>query len=456
MVVAAACHVGGTAPPAPAARVVIFCDPGPDPDDIKVVVAAAVLHRQGQLKLEALICNGGNQAAERTALAKAVLANVRSSSHNSADISDGEIRVAMGVDSPQKYEPKPHEYNFEGFDEALKEIRAQENAYDGSAVFIDILQSADPQSITLQIQSGMRDVANAIHSHPQLVKEKVGLVSIMGGLQKTASGWEADMAANNCFDMAAARCVYGFCLAQGLRMHVVSRQAVPHLPMTLAKEFAGSSADTAKSSRRSRRQCTETSMHRGSAVKTMAYLYNAQKLGLIGLWGNVCRKTLVARCNKEWFFATFCGISKPQFLALDLEQRVGEHDDIEPWLCGTIKPYDVVAFMTLLPNAKQLFDFERAEELVNGTKHYFFVTDEQAPATADVEAFLRDIYTSLLLGPPQQLDRRRYVSYRRSISLCQQDAQSRCTASIDSGRCAPYIYRRSASLCIVPVHVSSM
>merc|ERR1719197_1548399 len=85
---------------------------------------------------------------------------------------------------------------------------------------------------------------------PALFKRKVSVVSIMGGLKQRAAagsaagsaqdrcGWEADTAANNMFNPDAAETVYRFCFDEGVRMHVVARDAVPHLPMALAKEFA--------------------------------------------------------------------------------------------------------------------------------------------------------------------------------------------------------------------------
>lgn len=39
-------------------------------------------------------------------------------------------------------------------------------------------------------------------------------------------------------------------------------------------------------------------------------------LGLVGLWSKVVSGTgLPARCNKEWYFLTFCGVTKEQYHA---------------------------------------------------------------------------------------------------------------------------------------------
>merc|ERR550514_1679643 len=104
------------------------------------------------------------------------------------------------------------------------------------------------------------------------------------------------------FDIGAARAVYRFCLHEGVRMHVVGRDAVPLLPMALAKEFAdrswqrgptagadadGSGSGSASSSGSGSGSAKTAGVgHRSNPV--MAYLYDAQKLGLVGLWANVC------------------------------------------------------------------------------------------------------------------------------------------------------------------------
>jgi len=54
-------------------------------------------------------------------------------------------------------------------------------------------------------RSGFTDIADLIDADPELFVERVAWVSIMGGLTRTETGWEADEAQNNMFDIAAAR-----------------------------------------------------------------------------------------------------------------------------------------------------------------------------------------------------------------------------------------------------------
>lgn len=156
-----------------------------------------------------------------------------------------------------------------------------------------MLLAAPPKSVVVQLQSGMTDVAKVMAAEPELFQSKVCLVSIMGGLERitidgtdandrmesggtdsdgsarvtddgkgsnepgnesgngpgfgsghfgfTEVGWQPDSAFNNSLDMAAARMVYAFCLRNGVSMNVVSRNAVPDLPMALAHEYLHSS-----------------------------------------------------------------------------------------------------------------------------------------------------------------------------------------------------------------------
>jgi hypothetical protein len=49
---------------------------GPDPDDVKALLIAAILHNQGHVWLRAVVCNGGSSARDRARLARCVLDHV--------------------------------------------------------------------------------------------------------------------------------------------------------------------------------------------------------------------------------------------------------------------------------------------------------------------------------------------------------------------------------------------
>ena len=60
-------------PPMSVPKVVLVADPGPDPDDVKVIMMAAAQHRAGEIEIAGILANGGHQARERAALARVVL-----------------------------------------------------------------------------------------------------------------------------------------------------------------------------------------------------------------------------------------------------------------------------------------------------------------------------------------------------------------------------------------------
>ena len=95
--------------------------------------------------------------------------------------------------------------------------------------------------------------------------------------------------------MAAANAVYSFCFERGLRLTVTSRNAVPLLPMQLAKSFA-----------------------ERTACPVLRYLADAQFLGLAGLWKKLCQGQLPARCTKQW-----CGAAYKPVSRLHTSQTVG-------------------------------------------------------------------------------------------------------------------------------------
>ncbi|KAG8470057.1 hypothetical protein KFE25_006512 [Diacronema lutheri] len=208
--------------------------------------------------------------------------------------------------------------------------------------------------------SGLRDFADIVLAQPGLVLRK-----------------------NNAFDLAAADVVYGFCFAHGIRMSVVSRNAVPLLPMQLARSFAVR---------------TES--------EVLRYLANAQFLGLASLWQKLCNGQLPARCDKAWYFATFCGIEGAEFerRALgDLDERA----DILVYLNGFVKPYDVIAAMTVLSTTSGWFSPD-AEVVVNGTAHLLLLGAEHAMDVRSVHNLLRETYHSVALLDADARRRRRF------------------------------------------------
>ncbi|KAJ1618479.1 hypothetical protein T492DRAFT_453841 [Pavlovales sp. CCMP2436] len=336
---------------------VLVTDPGPDPDDVKALLVAAMLHLHGRIELCAVICNGGGQPRERAQLARCVLDHL------------GAVNVPVGIGSEgTPCSAQPHEYGIAGY-AAVEPSRL----LDGRTLMLKVLQRARPKSLRVVLISSLRDFADAVASHPSLVLEKVHMVAVQGGLEPDPtrpSGWRADTSVNNLFELAAADAVYAFCFAHSIRLTVVSRHAVPLLPMQLARSFA------------ERTNCP-----------VMRYLADAQFFGLVGLWNKLCAGQLPARCSKQWFFETFCGEGADTFASRGRE-ALDERTDINKYLSGHVKPYDVLALMTVLPQTEALF---RPAVLVPETVLLLLTAEDIVPVE-HVLNLLRDTYHEVVLA----------------------------------------------------------
>ena len=129
-------------------------------------------------------------------------------------------------------------------------------------IFVD----AEPKSLHLICISSLKDAALFMRDNMVLFVEKVNSVTIMGGVHEFAEADETgllqpDTAQNNVFDLDASTLVYSFCIEHRIPMHVVSRDAVCPVPMALVRNLR------------------DKSNH-----PLMKYLYDAQSLGLVGLW----------------------------------------------------------------------------------------------------------------------------------------------------------------------------
>mmetsp|Transcript_23604 Transcript_23604/g.79302 ORF Transcript_23604/g.79302 Transcript_23604/m.79302 type:complete len:1055 (-) Transcript_23604:26-3190(-) len=340
---------------------VFITDPGPDPDDIKALLVAAALHKAGKANLLAVVANGGGQQVRhRARLARALL------NHMHLD----EVRV--GVGSPGKDAmPEPHEYRLEGFEHV--DDSTIEN---GHELLLQLLGSAPDKSLAFILISSLRDMADLMSEAPGLVLEKVASVHIMGGLQRdTLTGsLVPDTSQNNSFDMHAAEIAYGFCMDRGLPMTVISRHAVPRLPMQLARSFA------------ERTPCP-----------VMHYLADAQFKGLEGLWRRLCAGELPARCTKTWYAETFCG-KEPGSEEARAFEDLSSDTPIGCRLDGHVKPYDVLALMTALPLTAPLFAAAAEVVEVRGVRHRLLLEQKQMIDGDHVHRLLRETYHEAVLS----------------------------------------------------------
>ena len=237
---------------------------------------------------------------------------------------------------------------------------------------------AAPASLTFLMISAMTDLAELMRDEPELIHAKVRHLCVMGGLQKSgADQWEPDTAVNNNWDPAAAKLMYDFCFGRGIPMSVVSRNAVPNLPMQLAKDFAA----------------------REPKNVIMEYLVNAQELGLCGLWKTLCAGRLPERCSKQWYFETFCGVDAETFAAKRaFYEGLGPDAEISPYLNGHVKPYDVCALIFALPDAASAFDLRPRLEEAKGTTHRFYLEPSAMISLEKITKLLSETFLEVCEG----------------------------------------------------------
>ena len=344
----------------PLPTLIMVADPGPDPDDVKGILLAAHYHTKKRLRLVGVICCAGGQAKERTQLARRILELTFPKVLK-------EVPVVVGANNADKvHAPAPHEYDIEGY--AATKVPETPT---GVELLHKVLRDSEDATLTVEIQASFTDVAAVMRDSPALFKRKVVRVCAMGGVKDPAAeAWEADEAFNNDLDKANADSVYQFCQKEGVPISVLGRNAVPPLGMQEMRTIANRTKHP-----------------------VMNYLSNAQDSGLVALWDRVCQKKLPARCTKEWFFTTFCGVSAEQFAALGPDD-VADGIEIRSKLNGTVKPYDPMTVMLALDRADtaQWFKWGQAEvKGPGGTLHHFF----QTPETVFSEAVLKNIIDTL-------------------------------------------------------------
>jgi hypothetical protein len=391
------------------------------------------MHKQRAVKFVGVVANGGGQPEARAKLARCILNAL------------GATMIPVGVGSfGKEYASMPHEYGIEGYDAADahgasgQSLRLER----GDELIARVLSSSPSASLTVVCISSLRDFADAIRADPLLVRDRVCRVGIQGGIDPSAEaahGYAPDTSVNNEFDRDAAGFVYDWCFGQGVPMSVVSRHAVPMLPMQLARSFA-----------------------ERTACPVMRYLAGAQFLGLAGLWQKLCEGKLPARCDKAWYFETFCGVNAVEFAAQHLEQ-LGAAELIIPRLNGFVKPcvarrgaaapprraprsleravprardakprrgthahalnarcaapsvslprgaafvrrrYDVVALLAALPATRSLFDVEAASVTVRAAdgsecEHLLLLRAELTVDVEHVQRLLRETYHEVVLA----------------------------------------------------------
>lgn len=278
----------------------------PGPDDLKSLAILATRHNV-LLTLRAVICNGGRQAEDRASLARCFFDNL-GNTHAS--------KIPVGVGSAgEPYTAADHEYDIDGWD--LVDRRQFEN---GHTMLRRIVRYAAPHSLTFLCTSSLRDLCDLIAADEDGFTQACERVVIQGGVTLLANGeYQPDSSQNNLLDLSAAEKVYSVLVQRNIPATIIGRDAVPLIPMQLARSFADIAGP-------------------GPGSVIMQYLSNAQISSLAHLWRRLCLAKLPSRCTKEWFFSNFCGLTHDDIQQRNLDSLDAD-DDIRSLLNGFIKPY---------------------------------------------------------------------------------------------------------------------
>jgi len=312
--------------------VIIIGDFTRDLDDEHTLIVAAFLHKLGLINLIAVVGNL-KPAMCRARVAKGTL----------QQLGLGDIPVGFGTEVFEDLKVLPHETN-------IPYMADESEVVEGYELLTQTLEDANPNSITLVLQSGLTDAANLLRRQEALLKEKVSLISIMGGVQADGSELrltgkyvQPDDAANITYDWSSGVWLYARCLELNIPMSVLTRHAV------YAAQIPFSVYD----------QMQATGNPIGKCLK------KRQKPALQDLWKKACspagskvRETLPPTRDRNWFVQVFCDGIDPQ---------VDGSGDIWPHI-GKFNLYDPMNLVSVVPVLRDRF-FSPTFLKVNDTTH---------------------------------------------------------------------------------------
>lgn len=225
----------------------------------------------------------------------------------------GFSKVPVGVGTPV-FEGKSYPY------EAKVPYLADKHEIelDGASLIIRSLSSCQANSAILILQSGLTDAAQLLQNYPDLLKDKLKVVAIMGGVETDGDSVYLDKnglmipnnANNNSFDMESALYLYRMLQLLEIPMIVTTREVAycAQVPFSAYDEFEAT----------------------GNPVGVC--LKNRQLPALQHLWEAACspsnsdiRGTLPADRNRQWFINVFCAGKDP---------GIEDSGDIWPYVGG--------------------------------------------------------------------------------------------------------------------------
>lgn len=296
----------------------------------------------------------------------------------------GHPNVPVGVGTDCGLTAAGHDHEFAG----INYLAGEDEVEPGADLLVRSLNSCADGSAIMLLISGLTDMANLLREHGDLVKAKVSIGAIMGGVEQKdnqvlldAEGYMIpDSAANNKFDMDAAKYVYRRFQELGIPLVILTREAAYAAPVP--------------------RDLYDRMAATGHPVGVK--LRKVQKDAIQDLWvrANMAaddpkRNKLPERCNREWFCNTFC--------AGNGKDRDGANEIWDLIVCFQL--YDPMTLIAAVPELAERF-FEPVIVKVNGVDHKVIGVSKAVNGVKNVDGlvtFMIDSFiTSLTASAPAQ------------------------------------------------------
>ncbi len=318
----------------------LLTDPNKDPDDLSVMIHLKHLSDAGFVDLKGVVTTLGDTATrtKRAEFAASVLDQLG-------------ISAKVGVGGDYAFEVKGADGNL---DSKATEGRKKDHAKfvdtplmtpgvkvesDGRAVLREGLKGVADKSAVLLVNAGMADAAALLRDDPQLAKEKIQRLVIMGGVNAgvDANGHvSADSRAyNNTTHQDSASFVYQRAQELGIELVIVAKEAA--YSAAAPRAFYDGAAKT------------------GHDVGV--YLKEQQATSLQHLWEGINAGHMPPALTPTWFFKTFTDVPVDTSAGADVVAKaVAKHADFDGiWQQVTkFNLYDPLALLAAAPGASDL------------------------------------------------------------------------------------------------------
>lgn len=299
-------------------NVIAIHDYGDDSDDEIATILEAYLHHRGLICLKAVVGN----------LQPALLrARIGKGTYQQLGLPGIPVGVGLRVNESVKTFPDENDIPYVA--------REDEVVQNGQALLLDTLRQPDCGKAVLSLNSGLTDTWALLCADEQLFKQKVGLVSIMGGVEtegdqvKLTDGFMTpNTAANNMFDWQSAIKLYRRLQELQIPMVVVTREVARNCKFGF---------DTLGEMARKPNPIGRCLLQRQMSMMQKLFEKACAPVG------SSLREGLPSRCDRAWFVEDFCGGENP---------AIPDGGDVKPYLktFNLYDPTNIVASVSMLRN----------------------------------------------------------------------------------------------------------